>query len=294
MKFWRENASSEPREIIDRLLESCGRKVKEGGDEGWWLLFEYVADEYHRLNILLRQGHYRDVIMGSRGLAELVVDSLFFLPWFRAACRVEKVKLPEPRDESERVKFQKLDQETGGLGDSLIAFFEGKPVDPHFFHLDYDAKIDLLLHGRAKFKVWAKRGSDSRKSPWKWAEDEDERTIHGDPAASPKPPAWEWVGDGERDVEISLKVAIGAPGTDAASFAPRPMINRSKPRQDRPGDIWKEAVGFPRSPGDEWEKARNAMTHLRSPLNPKMPALCQRIMGTPEAARPRLRRGLRR
>ena len=67
----------EPRKIVEELLKRNNQS----------LLFEYVIDEYWRLYALRDKGEHREAIIGCVGLIELVVDSLFYLPWFD---RVEK------------------------------------------------------------------------------------------------------------------------------------------------------------------------------------------------------------
>ena len=237
-----------PREIVEHLQARCGEQVPDGKKGHWLTLFGYVVDEYYRLKILLEQGHHRDVVMGSRGLAELVVDSLFFLPWFRPACRVETVRLSEPRQHSE--EFKKLNEETGGLLNSLEEFYVAKPLDPLYLHLNYPAKIDLLRLGQAEFKgVWAKRGSDSDSTPWR-------RVREGETPA---------------DVEIDVEVGTFSQRAEDGSAHVRPMIDKlSRTQADK-------QLGFPRG---EWEKARNAMTHSRSPLDEETKKLSDKVMGT--------------
>jgi hypothetical protein len=64
--------ASDPRALMETLREPAS----------FDLLFEYVVDEYWRLALQHERGNYREALVGAVGLTELVVDALFFHPWF--------------------------------------------------------------------------------------------------------------------------------------------------------------------------------------------------------------------
>jgi hypothetical protein len=229
--FWRLNCSLGPREMIEAMRQRCGQSVTNGQDKGWLLLLEYVVDEYHRLNILSQQGHHRDVVMGSRGLAELVVDSLFFFSWFRQLSRVESIKLIAPDPEKDPGSFKNLDQQCGGLLNSLKQFFCNQSLDPAFLHLDDSAKNDLLTSGEANFTIWAKRVDGTNGTKWAKLDPKDNPTV-------------------------KLRVEVKAPVMTVLRKDSKATVKQ----------VWTDHFSFPATK-ERWAETRNALTHVRSPLN---------------------------
>src|SRR5262249_21911311 len=138
--------------------------------------------------------------------------------------------------------FSKLDQQCGGLIACLERFFCNQPLDPAFLHLDDDAKNDLLTRGKADFTIWAKRLDGPNGPMWARLEPNDDPTVR-------------------------LKVKVKAPimtGLRAGS-------------ESSPKRVWKDHFRFPETRG-QWAEARNALTHLRSPLNDFLVQLGDDIM----------------
>jgi len=233
-----------PRESVEHLLELCGREPVDGQPAGWLRLFGYVVDEFHRLNVMREQNHHRDVVMGARGLAEVVVDSLFFLPWFRRGSKIQSIRLLETEEGTGR--FGQLDREASAIVTSLIGAFVDKPMDPALLHLEFERKIGLLVDRKAAFTV--------KVAP---------RVIQD------KIDGWVKVRSETKDT-VTMKVKV---------VVPERMTIAGKSGRDATKKVWNDlsTMNFP-APWGAWAEARNAMTHLRSPMSDEIEALSNDVM----------------
>lgn len=118
-------------------------------------LLEYVVDEYWRLSTMLEVEQVRDVIVGSVGLVELVVDSLFSFPWAKT------IKIKTDSDVTPLALFRKNGKKIKPVPASDIpsadtlqwSKAERFPMNLMPFAAQGD-KVQLMRFGSAKFRMF--------------------------------------------------------------------------------------------------------------------------------------------
>lgn len=228
----------------------------------WELMIEYFVSEYYRLKSLEvfssqvsnlkplpQYEHVREVLTVGYGLAESILDSILFLPisqnWILAT----------PKTVCQKKLLQ------GGC-DSYLRTLGWRYPNPDNFWLKYSSKVDLLLNGIGLFAVRAKMISIDKESMPQVLQQAYESTV--------------WNGSLPTLTEVSMH------DRDTAVEEFRLMLRfgeRSNACKIRDRGTWDTLFGMPKDQS-EWSRSRNAITHVRAPVSPRMIEMAKLVVNS--------------